>query len=370
MRIGINTRLLIDGKMEGIGWYTYEVTKRLVQSHPEHEFVLFFDRPWSTKFEFGPNAKNVVLGPQARHPILFKIWFNRSISKALKKYDIDVFFSPDGYLSLNTSIPQIPVIHDLNFEHHPEDLPRKFRNYYRKYFPLFARKASHIITVSEYSKNDISKTYNVELSNITALWNGVSEKFQPINRDHKFEIQKQYSDGAAYFLFVGSLHPRKNLARLVEAYNRYCNYETNPWHLVIVGTELWKDSNNIKDSKNENIRFIGHLNQDELVEVMGAAESFVFVPYFEGFGIPLVEAMQSGVPVISGNLTSLPEVGGDAVLYCNPLNVADIQKCMGDVSSNLELRESLIEKGLKRAHLFSWDTTAQGVWEILNRFNQ
>lgn len=366
MRIGINTRLLIDGKMEGIGWYTYEVTKRLIENHPEHEFVLFFDRPWSKKFEFENNSKNVVIGPQARHPILFKIWFDLSIPKALKKYKIDLFFSPDGYLSLKTDVPQIPVIHDLNFEHNPEDLPRKFRNYYKSYFPRFAKKAKHIITVSEYSKQDISKTYSIDSTSISTIWNGVSEKYIRLNEDSKRTIQKEITNGSAYFLFVGSLHPRKNLNRLVEAYNRYCNYETNPWKLVVVGSELWKDSNkNLSGADNENILFIGHLNQDRLVEVMGAAEAFVFVPYFEGFGIPLIEAMKSGVPVLSGNLTSLPEVGGDAVLYCNPLNVADIQKGMTDISSSLELREILIQKGLERSKLFSWDKTAESVWQIL-----
>ena len=155
MRIAINTRFLLTHKMEGFGWYTFEIVKRLVENHPEHTFIFFFDRAYDERFIFGENVTPVVLKPQARHPILFKIWFDRSVTKALKKHKADIFFSPDGYLSLRTEIPQIGVIHDINFEHFPEDLPKSPRNYLRKYFPKFANKANHILTVSESSKQDI-----------------------------------------------------------------------------------------------------------------------------------------------------------------------------------------------------------------------
>ena len=129
MRIAVNTRFLLDGKMEGFGWFTYETVRRIVEQHPEHQFIFFFDRPFHSKFIFGNNVEAHVLKPPARHPLLFKIWFNYSVTKALRKYKADLFFSPDGYLSLHTDIPQIPVIHDLNFEHYPEDLPKGARNY-------------------------------------------------------------------------------------------------------------------------------------------------------------------------------------------------------------------------------------------------
>jgi len=148
MRIAINTRFLLPHKMEGFGWYTYEIMKRLVENHPEHTFILFFDRSYDAKFVFGENVIPVVLHPQARHPILFRIWFNWSVKRALKKYRADVFFSPDGYLSLTSDLPQIAVMHDLNFEHNPKDLKPTMRKYYQTYFPRFASKAKHIITVS------------------------------------------------------------------------------------------------------------------------------------------------------------------------------------------------------------------------------
>ena len=114
MRIAVNTRLLIKDKLEGIGWFTYEVLIRIVRNNPQHEFLFFFDRPYASDFVFASNVTPIVLYPQARHPILFNIWFDYSVSRALKKHKADVFFSPDGMLSLTTKVPQVNVVHDLN----------------------------------------------------------------------------------------------------------------------------------------------------------------------------------------------------------------------------------------------------------------
>lgn len=374
MRIAINTRLLISEKMEGIGWYTYEVVKRMVEAHPEDEFILFFDRKPSEEFNFGPNAKNVVLSPQARHPILFRVWFNWSVKRALKKYKPDVFFSPDGYLSLTTEVPQVPVIHDLNFEHHPEDLPDHFLKYYKTYFPKFASIADHIITVSEYSKKDISETYKIDSNKITSIWNGASDVFQPLDDKTKTDIRNQYTAGKPYFLFVGALHPRKNLRRLIAAYTqlteKYPDLETD---LVVVGKELWKDANNDIQIPNEiknRIHFTGHLPLPKLAKVLGAAEVFVFVPYFEGFGIPLVEAMKSNVPIVTANRTSLPEIAGNAAVYCDPFDVDDIAEKMFTLVTNESLKQKLREIGSDRSKIFSWDTTAKEVYRILSSYKK
>ena len=369
MRIAVNTRFLLPHKMEGFGWYTYEITKRLVENHPEHTFIFFFDRKYDPKFVFGDNVIPVVLNPPARHPILFRIWFNQSVKRALKKYKADVFFSPDGYLSLTTDVPQVGVMHDLNFEHNPEDLKPVMRNYYLKYFPKFAKKAKHIITVSEYSKQDILSNYGVSEDKVTAIWNGASDAFRPLNQSEKESIRSKYTQGKPFFLFVGAIHPRKNVRRLIEAYSLY--RKNNPEaeeQLVIVGTELWNNAGfdlNISDELKQNIHFTGHLHLDELAQIMGAAKIFAFVPYFEGFGIPLVEAMRCGTPILSGNKTSLPEVAGNAALFCDPFDVKDIVSGLTKLAQDDSLRTDLSQKGLERSHLFSWDTAANKVWEVI-----
>ncbi len=369
MRIAVNTRFLLSTKMEGFGWYTYEVVKRLVEEHPEHEFIFFFDRKFDEKFIFGDNVTPVVLSPQARHPILFRIWFDFSVKRALKKYDVDLFFSPDGFLSLKSSIPQVNVIHDINFEHNPEDLPKNARKYLKKYFPKFAQKSKHILTVSEYSKQDICKTYGIDESKVTVAWNGASEAFRPISLDDKKKAEAKYAGGQPYLLFVGALHPRKNVQRLIAAFEQVKNdHPELPYKLIIAGEELFSGSKKsvaISNELRKHIHFTGHLKLEELAFLMAGATVFTFVPYFEGFGIPLVEAMRCGTPILSGDKTSLPEVAGEAALYCNPFDVSDIAEKLKLICSDDDLRIKLSEKGLERSKLFSWDSSAEKVWGVL-----
>ncbi len=368
MRIGINTRFLLSSKMEGFGWYTYEVVKRLVEQHPEHEFIFFFDRTYDPKFIFGKNVRPVVLHPQARHPILFYCWFEWSIKRALKKHQIDVFFSPDGYLSLGSSVPQIGVIHDLNFEHYPQDIPWQPRWYLRHFFPKFAKKATKIITVSEYSKRDICATYAIPEEKVVVGWNGASELFIPLNDNQIQVIRSENSTGKPYFIFVGALHPRKNVVRLLEAFEAFCS-KNEDIDLLIVGETLWKNTQlslpEMQSETKNRIHFTGHVSQEKLTQLVGAAHSLVYVPYFEGFGIPLVEAMKCGIPIISGNRTSLPEVAGNAAIYCDPFDVTSITAKMLELVGDPALYSQLKQFSLERGMLFSWDQTAAVCWETI-----
>tara|TARA_R110002072_G_scaffold172042_2_gene325835 strand:- start:11049 stop:12167 length:1119 start_codon:yes stop_codon:yes gene_type:complete len=370
MRIAINTRFLLSHKMEGFGWYTYEITSRIVEKHPEHQFFFFFDRPFDEKFVFANNVTPIILAPQARHPFLFYWWFEFSVKKALKKHKIDLFFSPDGYLSLSSNVKQVATIHDINFEHNPEDVGWLVRKYLTQFFPKFAKKADHILTVSDYSRNDIAKTYDINYSKITSIWNGASDIFKPIPEESKVIIRKKYTSNQEYFLFVGALSPRKNLKRLIEAFEIFKKSDSkNTQQLLIVGDELWKNSNaNISISKSlkSQIHFTGHVELTELAQIMASAKIFTFVPYFEGFGIPLVEAMKCGTPILSGNLTSLPEIAGEAALYCDPYSVSDIAEKLSLLNNDDVMRREFSEKGLKRSEQFSWDMAAEKVWTVLS----
>jgi glycosyltransferase involved in cell wall biosynthesis len=368
LRIAINTRLLLPTKMEGIGWYTYEIVRRIVQEHPEHEFFFFFDRPFDVSFVFEKNVTPVVLFPPARHPILFVLWFECAVKRALKKHRIDLFFSTDGYLSLGSKVPQVGVIHDLNYEHFPNDVPWLARKYLQYFFPKFARKAQHIITVSKFSKTDIVKTYGVPSSRVTAIWNDASNTYSKISYEAQLEVRKKYTHQAPYFLYVGSIHPRKNVGRLLEAFVLFRKKCPVDYKLVIVGEPMWKKRGfipAIPESDKEHIVFTGHLKPEELGLIMGAAEIFTLVSYFEGFGIPLVEAMKCGLPILCANQTALPEVAEDAALYCDPFNVEDIAQKMIQLVMDEPLRKELAKRSFERSKHFSWDASAKKVWDVL-----
>jgi len=167
--------MLIPGKLDGIGWFAHEVLQRITQEMPDVQFTFLFDRPFDPQFIYGPNVKGKVLFPPARHPLLYRWYFGVSVPLALKSLKPDLFFSPDGFLCLSSSVKQIPVIHDINFEHRPQDLPKAYSNYYRSFFKRFALKAEEIITVSEYSANDIASFYKVDRSKIHVAYNGANE---------------------------------------------------------------------------------------------------------------------------------------------------------------------------------------------------
>jgi glycosyltransferase involved in cell wall biosynthesis len=369
-RIAINTRFLLPDKLEGFGWFTHEVVSRMVRQHPEHEFIFMFDRDFDKRYVYADNVIPVIVGPPARHPILFQIWFEISVKKALKKHQADLFFSPDGYLSLASDVPQVPVIHDLNFEHYPKDLPPAARKYLRKWFPKFARKAEHILTVSEYSRHDIAKTYGVPEDRITVAWNGVNDAYRSLTADEKENTRQELTGGIPYLIFVGSLHPRKNVIRMLQGWDAYRN-AGGTRSMVIAGSAYWWNKEMDAAFKalahGPEVIFTGHLPIDRLTKAVGAAEALVFVSYFEGFGIPAAEAMRCGVPVIAANATSLPEVCGDAALYCDPFDVPSITQQMQALEQDPARAAELGKKGLKRSELFSWDHTAEKCWRVIEQ---
>lgn len=366
MKIAVNTRLLLKDKLEGIGWFSYETLKRITQQHPECQFYFIFDRPFDDSFIFSNNIEPVVAFPQARHPFLYYLWFEYSIPWVLRKVKPDLFFSPDGYLSLSTGTRSMNVFHDLNFEHHPEDLPLLERKYYRYFFPKYAHKACRIATVSEFSKHDIVEQYHVDPEKIDVVYNGMNEQFKPVDEPTRIRIQQKYSDGKPFFVFVGALHPRKNLANLFKAYDDYRKSSDSNVQLVIVGKKKWW-TEKIREAYEEmqfkdDVRFIGRLEAGELQEVIASALAMTYVSYFEGFGIPIVEAFRCETAVITSNITSMPEVAADAAILVDPFSISSISEALRKITFDERLRKELIARGKVRSHDFSWQKSADRLW--------
>lgn len=370
-RIAVNTRLLIKNKLDGIGWFTFETLKRITTQHPEVDFFFLFDREPDPEYIFSNNVTPVVIGPQARHPVLFVLWFEIAVAWKLREIHPDLFLSPDGYLSLSTKTASLAVMHDLNFEHFPADLPWLVRKYYRFFFPRFAKKAMRIATVSEYSRADIVTQYGVAAEKIDVVYNGANELFKPLPDEMIEQTRLKFSEGHPYFLFVGSLHPRKNLARLFLAFDLFSETSAADIRLLVVGERKWwtkpireaYDGMKFKDK----VHFCGRLGIDDLCRVTASALATTYISYFEGFGIPIIESFRSGVPVITSNVTSMPEVAGDAALLIDPYDVNSISDAMQRLATDNELRSKLITKGFERAELFGWQITADRLWESIQK---
>ncbi|PQJ10545.1 glycosyltransferase family 1 protein [Flavipsychrobacter stenotrophus] len=369
MRIGVNTRLLLKGKLEGIGWFTFQTLQKIVLGHPEHEFVFFFDREYDQSFIFASNVTPVVVHPQARHPILFYLWFEWSIPMMLRKHKIDLFLSPDSYLSLSTKVPTCLVIHDLAFEHYPEHYVLSHRLYWTHYSPLFAKKAKRIATVSAFSKDDISKRYGISKDNIDVVYNGAHDEYRPLTFEEKTAVKAQYADGCEYFVFAGAIHPRKNIVNLLKAFVMFKKHQRTNMKLVIVGRPAWK-YDEVEELKNtmpykEDVKWVGYMNIDELSRVMGGAYALVYASLFEGFGIPILEAMQCDVPGIVSNTSSMPEVAGDAALLVDPTDPADIAEKMHILYKDEALRAKLIANARVQVQKFSWEASADKLWKCM-----
>ncbi|MBQ8223450.1 MAG: glycosyltransferase family 4 protein [Bacteroidales bacterium] len=370
MKIAVNTRLLLKDKLEGIGWVAFECMRRIVKSHPDVEFYFIFDREPDPRFIFADNVKPVVLFPQARHPFLYIAFFEFSVARYLRKLKPDLYLSTDAYLSLRSKTKQIAVFHDLNFEHFPQDFPKIHLWHYKKFFPRYAKKASRIITVSEFSKKDICECYGISPDKIDVAYNGANEIFKPVNEEVQIETRNKYSEGHPYFMFVGSLHPRKNLARLFTAFDIFKKKNDNDIKLVIVGNKKWwtEPIKNAYDAMKhkDDVIFAGRLSAEDLHLVTASALASVYVSYFEGFGIPIVEAFKCDTPVITSNVTSMPEVAADAALLVDPFKEESIADAMEKILDD-DVRKSLIEKGRKRREDFSWDKAAECWWKSIEK---
>lgn len=360
MRIAVNTRFLLKDKMTGLGHFTYELLKKMVIQHPDDEFIFLFDRPYDQDFIFAPNITPVVINPPARAPLLFYLWFEWSLPSAIKKSKADVFLSPDNFMSLSLKIPTVLIIHDLAFEHYPKDLSFFNRWYYRHFMPLFAAKADKIATVSEATKQDIIHQYGIEPSKIDVVELGLNEGF---------ELNRQPPIREDYFVHVGTIQPRKNILRLLRAFEDYKIETGSETKLVFIGGKGWRDNEiytylaGMKYKKD--VIFEGYLSNERISEKLNRAIALLCVSYFEGFGMPVIEAQASGCPVICSNVSSLPEAAGDGALFIDPFDTASITDAMIRINNDKEFRDDLIRQGLLNAKKFTWTSTANKVWQCI-----
>lgn len=375
MRIAINTRFLLKGKLEGIGIYTQEIFKRVVQLMPEHQFYFLFDRAYDSEFIFAKNVTPIVVSPPARHPFLWYWWFEKSIPKVLKEHQIDLFISPDGYASLRTTVPQIVTIHDLAFEHYKAHTPFLVYQYYKYFVPKFCEKAAKILAVSAFTKQDIVERYGIDENKIDVVYNGFENSKQSIVSSMPSEVFTAYCLlNTKYFIFIGAVHPRKNVIGLLKAFEHFKSTYTHAYKLVIIGRKAWMndelESFYQKMKHKNDVIWIEQIERNDLLQILKNAFALVYPSFFEGFGIPIIEAMSFGVPVISSNASCLPEVAGNAALLVNPSDTKEIANAMNELIENETLRNQLIRKEKNRAKDFDWNISAKKIVDIIQTYQK
>ncbi len=368
MRIAVNTRFLLDGKMEGIGVYTEELCKRWVKWHPESEFHFLFDRPYSSRFIYGENVVPHVLYPPARHPILWWWWYEMAVTRVLKKIAADVFFSPDMFLSLRSKCPTILASHDLSYVHFPEHLRWSHRIYFDRYFPKYHQKADRIACVSECTRKDVISQYDIAEEKVSTVYNAAGKNFKRLEIGDIEKVRHKHFNGKPYLLYLGSVHPRKNLDRLLDAYDLFRSSCECSYPLVLAGRWAWKTSSTRQKLKKMKYRHDVILlaeYEEWLYELVGSAHALIYISLYEGFGLPMIEAMQSNVPVIASDIPVHREVAGSAALFVDPFDVVDIASGLEQISAPTGLRKTLAQNGLEQAALYDWNTSAEVLFKLL-----
>lgn len=370
MRILVNTRFLLTGKLEGFGRYTYELLTRLVKTHPQHEFFFAFDRAYDPSYIFAENVHALVLRPPARHPLLFWWWFEVAIPQAYRKHRCDALFSPDGFTSLSKHIDHnVVTIHDLAYIHYPSQIGSAMLWYYRRFTPKFVQAADHIVTVSETTQQDLIKHFPSAQTKSSWVHNGVQSIYVSLDEVDKTSVREQWSHGEEYFIAIGAIHPRKNIANTIRAYEVFRKETGSRIKLMLVGRAAWQTeevSKILNQSEfSDDVISTGYVSEEDLATVLAAAQGLIYASFLEGFGLPIAEAMQCGVPVITSNRSSMLEIANNAALLVDPEDVDSIAGAMGILITDQEKRSDLIALGKERVKDFNWDRVSDHLASIL-----
>lgn len=373
--IGISLYANDSGK-SGISQYMINILAELINVDNDNKYVLFlakedrhlFKVPDSDRFIF-VESNNIF-----NKPVLNIIWHQVVFPILIIKYKIDVLFMPaaNRRLTWYKNVPTVGMVHDL-CQMHIENKYDSFRMFYVKnLLPFLARRLTKVLTPSQCSKDDVVKFYKISEDKISVVFNGIDHKrYFNRNKNHsKKAICGKYSIKPEFILYISRLeHPGKNHVRLISAYAKLKQEQNISHQLVLVGSK-WNGSEvifkHVKDLGLENdVVFPGFVNNEDLPVLISAADVFVYPSLFEGFGIPIIEAMASSVPVACSNVSSLPEVAGEASLFFNPLDICDISKKLSEILTSIKIQTDLVDKGLKRAKVFNWFNAASQTFDIM-----
>lgn len=372
MHIVINTIPLLS-KLTGIGNCIYNISEHLLDIDNKNKYTFYYGY-FSKKLqpvEYGKTTDFKFTVLQKTIPLIKKIPFLRDLARqANRKYveavhyarRFDVYYEPN-FIPINIKAKRIvTTIHDFSFHLHPEWHPEDRIVYFQKNFYRRIYESDLVITVSNFTKTEAKNFLKIDENKIRVVYMGHDNTiFKLYDKTEVLSFRNSKRLPENFILFVGSIEPRKNIERLLLAYMQLPEYIKREFKLVLVGFSGWKNKNIMRliDKMRDNVKFLGYLNTQELSLAYNRAKIFAYPSLYEGFGLPPLEAMACGCPVVVSNAASLPEVCGDAAYYVNPYDVESIAEGIYKVATDEELGKNLIQKGLQRAKIFSWEKSAR-----------
>jgi len=375
MKIGIDCRTILNpesGERAGVGHYVEGLVFALIENYPKEKFVLYFDyRTMDINIFQKPNVKVKHLLFSQYGKFLSFGYSHMLISAYLLKEGLDVLHIPAGVIPMTYPKKVVYTAHDFAIYRNPEWFPSSFLSR-SILIPQSLRKADQIIAVSRSTAKDLKQLFNIKPQKINVVYNGFDVNKIPLKRSNQ-EILAKFKLPKKYFLFVGTLEPRKNVINLVRAFKLFLekNQAQKDVVLVICG-QLGYHSEEVMQELldlglKRSIRYLGYVTHNEKIELIKHSSAFIFPSFYEGFGLPVLEALALGSPVITSKVSSMPEIAGKAAVYIDPKNINEIARAMRDVLAKPGLARKLHDTGLKQAQAFSWETCAQETMKVYQK---
>lgn len=371
-------RTLMDARYSGVSEYAFNLIKRILKSDNDNEYRLFYNCfgqcPNIPEFS-GGNAKIIKYNYPNKilNYLLFKFFNYPEIDKEL---EIDIFFMPHiNFIGMSRGCKSLITIHDLSFLRNPEFFSWR-KNFWHRMINVkkLLKRFNIVVAASENTKRDIIELCGIDENKIKVIYAGVGEEYKKMNHADEArlrEVKNKYKLPDKFILYLGTVEPRKNVDGIIRAYNKFRieNSELQNVKLAIAGGRGWKSFNIYKEWKmsefKNDIQFLGYVAGEDKVCLYNLASVFVYPSFYEGFGFPPLEAMACGTPVIASYAASLPETAGGAALAVDPHNANDIAAAMAEILKNNDLKNKLIERGLRQAAKFSWDKTVEEYLKII-----
>ena len=367
MRFGIDVTAL-PSELYGAGNYIVNLTQTLIRTDPANDYLIF-SKPQQAELFAGRGHAQVVRVslPTRLHRIA---WEQTFFPLLIRRYHLDVVHSPHYTSPILASCTRVVTFHDMTFFLHPEAHLLYKTVFFRAIMPVSARRADALIAISQNTRNDIVRLFPIDPAKVYTIPYGIASIFRPVPKPMQGRILRKYGLPAQFVLYVGNLEPRKNLPMLLRAFNRLVQRGL-PHALVLAGSRGWKDEEIFATLRGLNLGhrvFLpGYIPQTELPALYSAASLFVYASLYEGFGLPVLEAISCGVPVITSNAASMPEIVGGGGVLIDPNDEFELTDAMSRVLTDDDLRTRLVGEGLERSRSFSWERAAQETLAVYER---
>jgi len=385
MKIGIDIRCLSDGKRTGVEEYTINLLENLFELDKKNQYILFANSYHDSHFDarIFSHFKNVSVR-RFHFPnklLNFCFWYLRWPLVDHMLGGVDIFFMPNiNFIALSKKTKLVLTVHDLSYEIFPETFSFKRRAWHHFINPRsLCKRADQIIAVSDSSRADIISRYGIAPQKIQRIYNGVPDEMEQLDRNDPklIEVKEKYHLPFNFIFYLGTIEPRKNIPAIVKAYDQLRslkNPQLDKYKLVIAGGKGWKIENILDDMRKarftNDIIFTSCITNEDKAAVYTLASLFVYPSFFEGFGIPVLEAMRCGVPVVTSNCSSLPEVVDQGAIMIDPDKPEELYLAMKEILLNREFHSQLSQQGLRQAVRFNWRTSAREALELFEKMKR